>query len=269
MMHQRLPLLAALGSLAFAMAACTQTQAPSTPPASSAAASVAASSRSGSGAALRGTMVDYGPTEGYLSLPAGEGVHPAIVLIHEWWGLNDNIKWYADEFAKQGYVALAVNLYKKEATTDPAEAQTLAGEVRDNMDDASANLKAAVDYLKTRPEVQTDRLASVGWCFGGGWSYQMAKNDMGVKATVMYYGQFAPEDDLSMMKAHIIGHFGENDESIPVDDVKAFRAKLETLSGENQVFIYPNEGHGFARELTTESARTAWTRTLDFLKQNL
>jgi carboxymethylenebutenolidase len=190
-------------------------------------------------------------------------------LIHEWWGLNDNIKWYAEEFAKQGYVALAVDLYHGQSTQDPAEAQKLASGVRDNLDDIMGNLSSAVAYLKTQPDVTPSRLASVGWCFGGGWSYQMAKNDLGVKATVMYYGQFAPDDDLSMMKTHIIGHFGENDASIPVDDVKAFRAKLQTISGENQVFIYENVGHGFARELTTESAKKAWTRTLEFLKKEL
>jgi carboxymethylenebutenolidase len=222
-----------------------------------------------SGAAVRAEVVDYGPATGYLALPEGAGPHPAVILIHEWWGLNDNMRWYAEQFAKQGYAALAVDLYNGQSTQDPAVAQQLAGEVRNDLDAAFENLRGAVNYLRARPEVDAARLASVGWCFGGGWSYQMAKNNLGVKATVMYYGQFAPEDDLSRMKAHIIGHFGENDASIPVNDVKAFRAKLQTLSGENQVFIYPNEGHGFARELTTDSARTAWQRTLEFLKEQL
>ena len=217
---------------------------------------------------VRKEKVNYGPATGYLALPEGEGPHPALILIHEWWGLNDNIRWYAEEFAKQGYVALAVDLYG-ESTDDPKRAGELASAVRNNLEPAFANLQAAVDYLRTRPEVAQNRLASVGWCFGGGWSYQMAKNDMGVKATVMYYGQFAPDDDLSMMEAHIIGHFGEDDTSIPVDDVKAFRAKLQTKSGANQIFIYENVGHGFARELTTESAKQAWARTLEFLKEEL
>lgn len=216
-----------------------------------------------------GSSVSYGAAQGYLAVPRSPGPHPGIILIHEWWGLNDNIRWYAEAFAAQGYVALAVDLYDGVSTTDPEEAKRLAGAVREDVEGAAANLRAAVAYLRTLPDVEPDRLASVGWCFGGGWSYQMAKGDMGVKATVMYYGQFAPDDDLSMMKSHIIGHFGEDDAAIPVDDVKAFRAKLQTLSGENQVFIYENEGHGFARELTTESARTAWERTLEFLREQL
>jgi len=212
--------------------------------------------------------VDYGDANGFLAMPKGDGPFPAIVLIHEWWGLNDNIKWYAEQFAKQGYVALAVDLYG-ESTTDPSRAGELAGAVRANLDPAFANLRSAVDYLKTLPMVDDESLASVGWCFGGGWSYLMAKNNMDVKASVMYYGQFAPEDDLDMMKSHIIGHFGENDESIPVDDVRAFQAKLQNQSGEHQIFIYPNEGHGFARELESDSAKMAWNRTLEFLEEQL
>lgn len=227
------------------------------------------SSSSAPDIAIKTETVDYGPTDGYLAMPDDKAKHPAIILIHEWWGLNDNIRWYAEQFAKQGYVALAVNLYEQPATEDRTKAGEMAAAVRANLEPAFANLNDAVAYLKTRPEVQTDNLASVGWCFGGGWSYQMAKNDLGVKASVMYYGQFAPEDDLEMMKAHIMGHFGENDTGIPVDDVKAFRAKLETKSGENQIFIYENVGHGFAKELNTPSAQQAWDRTLEFLDEQL
>ncbi len=220
--------------------------------------------------ALQGTSVTYGDgMEGYFSAPDGDGPFPGVVVIHEWWGLNDNIRWYADQLAAEGYAALAVNMYGTEATDDPERARELATGVRENLDDAFANLESAVAFLRERSEVDDERLASLGWCFGGGWSYEMAKNDMGVQASVMYYGQFAPEDDLEMMKSHIIGHFGEEDESIPVDDVRAFRAKLQTLSGEHEIFIYPNEGHGFARELETESARTAWERTLTFLREQL
>lgn len=224
---------------------------------------------SSNAAVLTGTSVNYGAATGYLAIPATPGPHPALILIHEWWGLNDNIKWYADQFAAQGYVALAVDLYEGKSATTPDEAKILAGAVRENVEGAFTNLSSAVAFLKSRSEVAGERLAAVGWCFGGGWSYQMAKNDLGIQASVMYYGQFAPEDDLSMMKAHIMGHFGEKDQAIPVDDVKAFRAKLQTLSGEHQVFIYENEGHGFARELTTESSKQAWSRTLDFLRSQL
>lgn len=210
---------------------------------------------------------------GYLARPLKPGKLPAVILIHEWWGLNDNIKMLADKFAEQGYVALAVDLYDGKHAATPDEAKVLAGGVREHTDEAFKNLNAAVAYLKNFPSVDSARLASVGWCFGGGWSYQMAKNDLGVKASVMYYGQFSPKDDLSMMKADILGHFGENDASISVDSVKEFQAKLKTLSGDHEVFIYPNAGHGFANAndatYDQKAADEAWQRTITFLTKNL
>lgn len=101
----------------------------------------------------------------------------------------------------------------------------------------------------------------------------MAKNNLGTKATVMYYGRFNTADDLSMMRSQILGHFGEKDTSIAVNTVKEFQAKLQTLSGSNAVYIYPNAGHGFANEpdptYDKAAADLAWQRTVDFLQKNL
>lgn len=213
-------------------------------------------------------------TTGYLAQPSEEGTYPALVLIHEWWGLNDNIRDLAEEFAAQGYVALAVDLYDGEVADTPEAAGELAGSVRGDVDTAFANLEDAVAYLETLDSVDPERLASVGWCFGGGWAYEMAANNLGVDASVMYYGRFSPEDDLSMMRADILGHFGEEDRSIAVDDVREFQAKLNTLEGNHAVYIYPNAGHAFANEDNEDAynetaAQEAWERTLDFLSENL
>lgn len=218
---------------------------------------------------VNGAFVQYGPHLNYLSVPEGEGPFPAVVLIHEWWGLNENMLWYADKFAAEGYVALAVDLYNGQSTEDPAKAKEFASEVRANPEVAMQTLQDAITYLQSQPTVQPESLATVGWCFGGGWSYEIAKNNLGTNASVIYYGQFNPDDDLAIMRTTIMGHFGENDTSIPVDDVKAFRAKLETLTGEHEIFIYENEGHGFARDLETDSAKMAWERTIEFLRSQL
>lgn len=224
-------------------------------------------------ASVTTSTVQYHDTaSGYLVVPDGEGPFPALILIHEWWGLNDNIRDYAERFAKQGYVALAVDLYDGESTETADQARVLATSVRENMDSAFANLQSAVDYLNGLDVVQEDSLASVGWCFGGGWSYEMAKNDLDVQSSVIYYGRFNPDDDLSMMRADILGHFGEEDASIAVDDVKAFEAKLQTLQGEHQIFIYENAGHAFANEDNEDaydrvSADQAWIRTIEFLQR--
>jgi len=213
----------------------------------------------------------YDGSIGYLAVPEGEGQYPAVILIHEWWGLNENIKSLARDFAAQGYVALAVDLYSGEVTEDPAVARVLATDVRGDVSEAFNNLNSAVGFLNSQPNVERNEIASVGWCFGGGWSYEMAKNDLGVKSSVIYYGRFNPEDDLSQMRASILGHFGEDDSSILVDDVKEFEVVLNTLSGEHSIFIYPNSGHAFANEggqaYVEESAELAWIRTLEFLNK--
>lgn len=218
----------------------------------------------------------YKNTKGYLARPfSGENL-PAIILIHEWWGLNNDIKELANRFAQEGYVALAVDLYNGKSTTVQAEAQQLSGQVRGNPDEAFSNLGAALDYLKIMREVDDNRLASVGWCFGGAWSYNMAVNNLGTKASVMYYGQFDLTDDFEHMKAAILGHFGENDAAIKVDNVREFQAKLATVNGDHEVYIYPNSGHGFAnyREgantgYNQEAADLAWSRTIAFLENVL
>jgi carboxymethylenebutenolidase len=172
-----------------------------------------------------------------------------------------------------GYATLAVDLYEGDVATTPDKAREYAAKVRDNPEEVKKHLKSAIDFIKSRSEVNPEKTASVGWCFGGHWSYEIAKNDLGVKASVMYYGAFSPEDDLKMMKSHILGHFGEKDTSIKVDDVKQFQVTLKTLSGNHEVYIYPNSGHGFANEenpnYNKESADLAWTRTIDFLSKNL
>ena len=219
----------------------------------------------------------HGDIRGHLALPDGiaekESV-PAVVLIHEWWGLNDDIRAKARAFADAGYAALAVDLYGGErAGRDPARARELAGKARADLDAAFANLRAAFSHLRGIPGVNPARLASVGWCFGGGWSYQIAKNDLGAKASVIYYGRFNPADDLSQMRAKIIGHFGEADRGIKADDVRQFQANLKTESGEHEIFIYPNAGHGFANpenpSYHMESAERARVRTLEFLEKHL
>ena len=224
--------------------------------------------------------VTYGTADGkdmkgFLAMPDGDAKCGAIILIHEWWGLNDDIRKKAEGFAKLGYVALAVDLYGGKSTTEASQARQLAGAVRNNRDAAFTNLKAAVDYLKKNDRVDAKRMAAIGWCFGGGWSYEMAKNGLGVKASVIYYGFFNPADDLSKMRAEILGHFAENDRAIRIDNVKEFQAKLKTAAGDHEVYIYPNTTHGFASRkganpnYAAEAAELADRRTVEFLKKRM
>ncbi|MEJ1296532.1 MAG: dienelactone hydrolase family protein [Candidatus Sedimenticola sp. (ex Thyasira tokunagai)] len=211
---------------------------------------------------------------GFLAKPVEGGNLPAMILIHEWWGLNDNVRENARRFAAQGYVALAVDMYGGKVAQSRDQAKALAGAVRKDKKKAFANLNDALDYLRGEGGiVDPSRLASVGWCFGGGWSYQVAKNNLGVKSSVIYYGFFNPEDDLSIMRTTILGHFGEKDRSIKVDNAREFQAKLNTLGGDHEVYIYPNAGHAFANDsgknYDQAAADLAWERTLAFLDGTL
>jgi carboxymethylenebutenolidase len=225
-------------------------------------------------AAIESEEVAYhGDVKGYYAAPAGGDKYPGVILIHEWWGLNEDIRAKARDFAEQGYAALAVDLYGVEATTDREKARELAGKVRGDTAAAFANLKDAISFLSKRAEVDGGRLASVGWCFGGGWSYQIAKNDLGVGASVIYYGAFNPDDDLQKMRAAILGHFAEKDRVIKIDRVREFAAKLKTPGGAHEVFIYPNTHHGFANPANPKhdkkAAALARERTFDFLRRAL
>ncbi len=216
---------------------------------------------------------------GYIAYPdnyhENEKKFPAVILIHEWWGLNEDIKTKARDYAKEGYVALAVDLYNGEKTTKASEARKLAGAVRENVEMAFANLAGAINFLKKDNKIDPNRIAAIGWCFGGGWSYQMAKNNLGVVASVIYYGFFNPADDLEQMRATILGHFAEKDRSITIDNVKEFQIKLKNLKGEHAVYIYPNTSHGFASRkgenpiYSEKDANLAWDRTLTFLNKFL
>jgi len=209
---------------------------------------------------------------GFLARPDDTATHPAVILIHDWWGLTDYMHGIARSYAAQGYVALAVDLYQGKVAATIKEAIQLSGSVREDTETAFDNLGQAVAFLEGLTDhVQGDRIASVGWCFGGGWSYQMARNDLGVKASVIYYGSFNPADDLSKMRAEILGHFGGEDRMIKVDNVREFQARLKTLSGDHEIYIYPNAGHGFAKttgeSYNPDAADLAWRRTLEFLEK--
>lgn len=233
--------------------------------------------------ALVGTTTDYytenEDVDGYLSVPddaSSSNKKPGIILVHEWWGLNEDIKQMADDYADEGYVALAVDMYGQPPTASSTVAQERSQRVRENMDEAMKNLGAGVDYLENRSDVDNTKLATVGWCFGGGWAYQMAVNDIGVDASVMYYGQFDPQDDFENMRASILGHFGEEDSVVDVSNAREFKAELESVDQSNSVYIYPNVGHSFANyqggdnlDYDPEAAKTAWNRTLNFLSQQL
>src|SRR5204862_1680021 len=158
---------------------------------------------------------------GFLVTPEGKGPFPAVIVIQEWWGLDDWIKDQARALAKEGYVALAVDLYRGKVTKSQEEAhQLMSGLPQDR---ALRDLKGAMGYLSSRPDVKKDRIGAIGWCMGGMYSLKLATEEPALKAVVAYYG--APPTEpaaIARIKAPVLGNYGGKDKSPSPDQVKGF-----------------------------------------------
>lgn len=231
------------------------------------------------------TVNYYDQANGYLVYPSAtnenksgnnNGTLPAVVMIHENKGLNDHIKNMANLLARNGYVVLAVDLFKGEVTTDRNRSSELTQYIRDNPDIATANLQSAVKYLASLPNVNAEKIASLGWCFGGAQSLQLALNsqDHPLSATIIYYGRLITDNaTLAKIKWPVLGIFGDQDSSIPVDTVKAFESALNSNNIPNEIYIFKGVGHAFANpsgdNYAPKETKDAWDKTLSFLDKHL
>jgi carboxymethylenebutenolidase len=211
--------------------------------------------------------------KGYLARPEVEGTLPGVVVIQEWWGLNDNIRSMADRLAGEGYLALAVDLYEGEVADNRDDALRLVRSSMEHPERLQENLRQAVAHL--RQDLGVTRLGVIGWCFGGGWSLQTALLvPEQIDAAVVYYGRVPTEPaDLEPLEAPLLGIFGALDGGIPVDQVRAFESALQSLGKEATIHIYDDADHAFANPSGTrynEAAATdAWEKTLSFLARQL
>ncbi len=214
---------------------------------------------------------DGTPFSGALALPQGDGPAPTLILIHEWWGLNDQIKAVTKEFADLGYVALAIDLHGGNVATTPQEARNLTRAIDPEL--ATNQLVAAIDYLRKHPR-SNGKVGTVGWCFGGGWSLR-ASLATPVDATVIYYGNVVKSpEELASLNAPVLGHFGTLDNNINEEMVSSFSDSL-AAAGKSDLFTahWYTANHGFANptgsRYDAEDTALAWQRTLAFFKQNL
>ena len=236
---------------------------------------------------LHNSSVSYyeNNTTGYLVYPElanntqqqqQQELMPAVIMIHEWLGLNDHIKNQADILAQEGYVVLAVDLYRGEVATDSNRAMELSSSVRNDPASAIDNLQSAVNYIKSLEIVDGSRIASLGWCFGGDWSLQLALNssENPLAATVIYYGRPVTDTaSLSSIGWPILGIFGDQDQSIPVESVKQFASALNASGVTNEIYLYEGVGHAFANpsrdNYAPKETTDAWQKTIGFLKMYL
>jgi carboxymethylenebutenolidase len=215
--------------------------------------------------------------QAFLAEPAGKGPHPGLIVIQEWWGLNDWIKENARRFAEKGFVALAPDLYRGKVT----DRMEVAAKLRTGLpnDRALRDLKAAVDTLSSLPNVNKNRIGSIGWCMGGGFSLEAAIADPRIKACVMCYGAVITERDLlKKLKAPVLGIFGQQDKGIKVDAVLAFEKVLKEVGDVERIHIFGGAGHGFMRPTNGTApnpayrevqTREAWMEIDQFLNKRL
>lgn len=218
--------------------------------------------------------LDGEPVSGYLARPrTGSGPFPAVVLIHEWWGLNDNIRAMARRFADAGYVALAVDLYEGETAERPKRARSLMEQAMERTDRLERNIEQAFYYLDVMPS--TDRIGAVGWCFGGGWSLRTALMfPEELDASVIYYGELETDPDrLKPLEVPILGLFGGEDNVVPAERAREFGRVLTELEKPHEIHIYQGAGHAFANpsgeNYEPGTAARAWARTTAFLNRYL
>ena len=200
---------------------------------------------------------------------------PAVIMIHENRGLNDYIKSMANTLAREGYVVLAVDLFKGQVAQTSQQAQQLASSARSNPEVTISNLQAAVNYVSSLPFVDSSKIASIGWCFGGGQSLQLALHSQQhpLVATILYYGTplVTDKQELSKIKWPVLGIFGDKDQAIPLSNIQQFKAALDNIAIPNEIHIYKGLGHAFANPSGANYAPNetvdAWQKTLAFLKK--
>jgi carboxymethylenebutenolidase len=218
-----------------------------------------------------GEMIDLAGTKAYFVAPHATAPLPGVVVVHEWWGLNDHVKYWADRLAADGYAAIAVDLYGGQVASDPDGAMALMK----GMDEARAQeiMAAAHRFLAEDPRVGAKKRGVIGWCMGGGWALRQAMTEQGVDAAVIYYGRLVDDPkQLAGVEANVLGIFGNQDEGIPPAAVDAFEAAMQ--KAKRQVEIHRYEApHAFANpsnpRYDTVAAGDAWEKVRGFLRREL
>lgn len=209
---------------------------------------------------------------GMLALPSGAHCHPAIIAIHEWWGLTDWVKGQATRLAANGCVVLAVDLYRGKVAVNRSQARKLKSALP--AERAIQDLKAAFYYLAARPDVDGKRIGSIGWSMGGGFALQLAIHEPQLSACVVNYGTLPTNPvDINKLKAPVLGNFGALDRGIPPAEVRTFERVMKSLNKSVDIEIYIGAGHAFQnpdnqRDYRPEASADSWRRILAFFAQS-
>jgi len=236
----------------------------------------------GSGTAMMGAdglttgMVEYVDTDGevlmgYMARPEGDEPAPAVIVIQEWWGLNDHIMDLANRFAQEGFVALAPDLYKGIVASEPDEARKLVMEL--DMAEAVKEIQQGITHLLDQPFTSGEEVAITGFCMGGRLTLQTALVDDRLAVAIPWYGTPIEPQDAPNITAPVLGLYGAEDGGIPVEGVTAMGEALTEAGIENEMMIYEGAPHAFfndTRESYNEAAADdAWPRALEWMRERL
>lgn len=213
-------------------------------------------------------------TPAYIAMPDGAGPHPAVVVIQEWWGLNDHIKQIAERFADEGFAAIAPDLYYGAVATEPDEARKLA--MAADWTNALAVIQTAIDTLLAHDEVQPKRVGMTGFCMGGGLAWHGAAKLQHIAASVPFYGGGPDMSDaeVAQIRCPILAFYGELDQGVPPSKAAARAAQMDKTGVRYENIIYPNAHHAFfndtrPHQYSAEASADAWARMLALFREVL
>jgi carboxymethylenebutenolidase len=216
---------------------------------------------------------DDATVKAILSMPEGKGPFPGIIVIHEWFGLNDWVKEQASKLTGEGYVTLAIDLYRgKVATSDDEAHELMRGLAEDRV---NRDLAAAFEFLSSQPNVKKDRIGAIGWCMGGGIALDLALEEPKLAADVVNYGHLVTDPaEVKKIQAPILGLFGAQDRGITPDDVRKFGEEMDKQGKKADITIYPDAGHQFENPnnkgaYRPKDAEDAWNKTVAFFANTL
>jgi len=243
-----------------------------------------------SGPDIRNGAVSYSSGEtnlvGYLAAPAGPERRPAVLVVHEWWGHNDYARKRADMLAGMGYVALAVDMYGEgKLASHPEDAGKFAGEVRKNMAEAEKRFLAAKQYLEGLPKVDPERIAAIGYCFGGGIVLEMARRGVDLDGVVSFHGSLGTDTPAQpgAVKAEVLVYNGAQDSFVKPEHILAFEQEMRAAGVKFEFVNLPGAKHSFSNPQADEfgqrfnlplaysadADRTSWEGMAKFLERVL
>ncbi len=219
------------------------------------------------------TFQGNGEAPGYFARPTADGTYPGLVVIQEWWGLDDHIISVTQRFASQGFAALAPDLYRGHIAKEPNDAQHLVMTVQRAL--ALQDIQGATDYLNQQSFVLHNKVGVIGFCFGGGLAMQMALQGKGVGAVASFYGSGVDPSpaDVQNAVAPVIGFYGDKDQGFPADKINTWAERFKAAGKIYEPHIYAGAAHAFFNDTRSsyakEAAQDAWKRTLDWFHKYL